>query len=79
MRLTCMGNVLWLGGVLGLVLLPAIGQKKGKDNRSGYDRSARATVLHDAVVYIAADDTSQKLAVVTPGHELVVIERSGRG
>ena len=28
-------------------------------------------------LYIAADDTSQKLAVVTPGHELVVIERSG--
>ncbi len=63
--------------LLATVCLPAVGQKKGKDNRSGYDRSARATVVHDAVVYIAADGTSQKLAVVTPGHELVVIERSG--
>jgi hypothetical protein len=55
----------------------AAAQKKGKDNRSGYDRSARATVLHDAVVYLTADEGAQKLAVVTPGHELVVIDRSG--
>ena len=71
-----------VGGVLvtacGLAaLLPAAAQKKNKDNRSGYDRSARATVLHEAVVYVGPDDASQKLAVVTPGHEMIVVERNG--
>jgi hypothetical protein len=60
-----------------LLTAPLHAQKKGKDNRSGYDRSARATLLHDAIVYVGADDTSQKVAEVTPGHEVVVIERSG--
>ena len=48
-----------------------------KDIRSGYDKSARATVLHNAIVYVAPDDASQKSSLVTPGHELVVIDRSG--
>jgi hypothetical protein len=65
--------------LLTLALAPlAMGaQKKSKDQLSGYDRAARATVVKDAVVYIAADDSSQKLALVTPGHEVVVIDRSG--
>ncbi|ADW70021.1 hypothetical protein [Granulicella tundricola] len=67
---------------LALLLIPAalLAQKKprdNKDNLSGYDRSARATVLHDAVVYVAADDSTQKVAEVTPGHELVIIDHSG--
>ena len=60
-----------------LLTLPCSAQKKGKGALSGYDRSARATVLHAAIVYVAPDDTSQKVAEVTPGHELVVIQRSG--
>lgn len=60
-----------------LLTLPLCAQKKTKDNRSGYDRSARATVLHDALVYVDADDTTQKVAEVTPGHEVVIISRSG--
>jgi hypothetical protein len=60
-----------------LIPLTVFAQKKPKDNLSGYDRSARATVVHDAVVYIAADESSQKLAEITPGHELVVIDHSG--
>lgn len=63
--------------VLLLTTSAAFAQKKPKDNLSGYDRSARATVLHDAVVYVGPDDTSQKVAIVTPGHELVVIDHSG--
>lgn len=47
------------------------------DNKAGYDRAARATVLHEANVYIAADADSQKVSLVTPGHEVVVVERSG--
>lgn len=63
--------------VLFLLVAPLCAQKKPKDNLSGYDKSARATVLHDALVYVDADDTTQKVAEVTPGHELVIIQRSG--
>jgi hypothetical protein len=52
-------------------------QKKPKDTRSGYDRADRATLVHDAIVYVGADDASDKVAEVTPGHEVVVIQRSG--
>ncbi len=70
----------WVCLALSAVLLlasPLHAQKKPKDNLSGYDRSARATVVHNALVYVAADDTSQKVAEVTPGHEVVVIDHSG--
>jgi len=46
------------------------------DKSSGYDLAARATVLHDANVYVAADAGSQQLSTVLPGHEVVVVERS---
>ena len=48
-----------------------------KDNKSGYDRSARATLLHQAVVYVSADADAQRVSLVTPGHEVVVVERNG--
>jgi hypothetical protein len=51
----------------------AFAQKKDK---AGYDRAARATVLHEAVVYVASDADSQRVSLVTPGHEVVVVERS---
>ena len=57
---------------------PVFAQKKPKnDALSGYDRSARATVLHDTVVYVGADDSSQKVAQVLPGHEVVIVQRNG--
>ncbi len=37
----------------------------------------RATVLKVAEVYVAPDAESQKVSVVTPGHEVVITERSG--
>lgn len=53
-------------------------QKKPKaDNRSGYDRSARATVLHTANVYVSPDTGSSPIATVTPGHEVVVTQHNG--
>jgi TolA-binding protein len=55
----------------------ACAQKKGKDNGSGYDRSARATLVHPAVVYVSAEDDAQHIAEVTPGHEVEVVERNG--
>lgn len=54
----------------------ALGQGK-QDTRSGYDRSARATLLHPANVYAAPDESSQRAALVNPGHEVVVSQRSG--
>lgn len=70
-----------VSGAAGLVLLASVSvgvaQKKSKDNQSGYDRSAKATLLHQAVVYVSADGDSQRVSLVTPGHEVVVVERNG--
>ena len=57
-----------------LPIADAAGQAKGQ--KQNYDRAARATVLHDANVYVAADADAQKVSLVTPGHEVVVVERS---
>ncbi len=69
-------RIAWVGSVLVLAPLLALGQKNSKD-KAGYDRAARATVLHTANVYVTADADAQKISLVTPGHEVVVIERTG--
>jgi len=51
--------------------------KKNKDDLSGYDRSARATVLHNANVYVMADSNNPPITTVTPGHEVVLNQRNG--
>jgi hypothetical protein len=61
--------------ILAIATLPTLAQKT-KKAKQDYDRTAIATVVHDAVVYVAADPDSQKLALVTPGHEVVVMERN---
>src|SRR5271170_3559032 len=63
-----------LAAALLLASAGAMGQKKGQDYGSN---APRATVLHDANVYVAADADAQKVSLVTPGHEVVVVERSG--
>ena len=55
----------------------ALAPKKPNDSLSGYDRSARATLVHPAIVYVSPDDDAQHIAEVLPGHEVVVIERNG--
>ncbi len=62
------------GAALLLFASAAIAQKPKND--AGYDRAARATVLHEANVYVAADASSQRVSLVVPGHEVVVVERS---
>src|ERR1700751_1271534 len=47
-----------------------------KKDKSAYDRAPRATLLHDAVVYIASDADSQRVSLVTPGHEVAIVEKS---
>jgi len=56
---------------------PAAGQSKGQRQSQNYDKAARATVVHSANVYVAADADSQKISLVTPGHEVVIVERNG--
>ena len=63
--------------VAALVCGTACAQKKPKNNRSGYDRSARATVVHPAIVYAAAEDNAAHVTEVEPGHEVVVTEHNG--
>lgn len=70
------GFVDWVGVAL-LTASVALGQTKAQKAASGYDRAARATVLHDANVYVAADSDSQRISLVTTGHEVVVVQRSG--
>jgi outer membrane protein assembly factor BamD (BamD/ComL family) len=67
--------------LIALVLLSGGGavhaQRRTKKELAGYDRAARATVLHPAIVYVAAEDNSTHLSDVLPGHEVVVTERNG--
>ena len=75
-------SYLWRFSVMGLAvaMLPmtavVVGQTKAQKQAQNYDRAARATVLHDAVVYVASDADSQKISLVTPGHEVAIVERS---
>jgi hypothetical protein len=39
--------------------------------------AARATVIHATPLYVQGDATSEKLTTVTPGREMVILERSG--
>jgi outer membrane protein assembly factor BamD (BamD/ComL family) len=67
--------------LIALVLSVAVGsaqaQKKTKKELAGYDRAARATIVHPAIVYLSAEDSASHLAEVLPGHEVVVMERNG--
>ncbi len=58
-----------------LTSLAAAAQSKRQAQKD--DPSARATVVHDANVYVAADADAQKISLVTPGHEVVIVERNG--
>src|SRR5271154_3848491 len=76
-------SYLWRSSAMGVataMLLTtgaAVGQTKAQKQAQNYDKAARATVLHDANVYVAADADAQKVSLVTPGHEVVIIERNG--
>ena len=63
-----------------LIVAPGLllAQKPSKqDKRAGYDRAARATVLHVANLYVTADTSAPPIATVTPGHEVVVLAKNG--
>src|ERR1700733_12626962 len=66
---------LGIGAAMLMAGVAALGQKKGKGQ--DYDRTAIATVLHDANVYVASDADAQKISLVTPGHGIQIVEGSG--
>jgi hypothetical protein len=37
-----------------------------------------ATAIRDTLLFVSADNTSEKLATITPGREMVVVEKSGQ-
>jgi hypothetical protein len=76
MKMRAWAAVVVVGAAV-LVSVPAQAQKKSRDNQSGYDRSAKATMVHPAIVYVAADDTSNHVTEVGTGHEVVISERNG--
>ena len=74
-RVGCAAAVVMAAAMLWASVVAA--QSKQEKAASGYDRAARSTVLHAANVYVAADDASQRISLVMPGHEVVVVERNG--
>lgn len=64
-------------GTAALTLSAGVASGQKKEKAAGYDRAARATVLHEANVYVTPDGDAQHISVVTPGHEVVVVQRSG--
>lgn len=64
-----------------LLMSPAVllAQKKkdNNNNDNGYDPSARATVLHNANLYVMADSNDPAIATIKPGHEVVIMQRNG--
>jgi hypothetical protein len=79
MRLSYLYRFSVMGLAVAMLPMTAVvaGQTKAQKQAQNYDRTARATVLHDAIVYVASDADSQKISLVTPGHEVAIVERSG--
>jgi hypothetical protein len=42
-----------------------------------YNESARATVIHEAIVYVETDENSAHVTTVEPGREMVIMEKNG--
>ena len=76
MRFSYLWRCLGVGIAAAMLLTAGASVGQTKAEKQNYDRAARATVLHDANVYVAADADAQKVSLVTPGHEVVVVERS---
>ncbi len=66
-----------IAATLSLTAAAVAGQSRADRQAQNYDKAARFTVVHDANVYVAADADSQKISLVTPGHEVVIVERNG--
>lgn len=63
--------------LLALLCCSATLPAQDPNTTSGYDRSARATVIAPLTVYVAPDTQSQKITSMLPGREMIVEQRSG--
>jgi hypothetical protein len=67
----------WLAIVAALLFVAGAAAAQSKRPPQNYGNAARATVIHSANVYVAPDADSQKVSLVTPGHEVIVTEHNG--
>ena len=78
--MSAMGNrwLRWAGVCAALISMSSAVRAQKSKTDAVYDKAgaARATVLHEANVYVESDANSQRVSVVFPGHEVVVVERS---
>lgn len=63
--------------LLVLLALPAAAQFHKDPERAAANQANRATVLHNASVYAAADSADPPIASITPGHEIVLNQKNG--
>jgi hypothetical protein len=79
MRLKTLSCVLFLaaGFASGSVTRCALGQQKMPQVPTPKN-GTRATLVRVANLYVQADESSDRLAEVTPGRELVIVERNGK-
>jgi outer membrane protein assembly factor BamD (BamD/ComL family) len=61
-----------------LALAPLVLLAQQQKAPAGYDLSARATVIYNTQLYVDPDENSQKITIVTPGHEIVLTEENGQ-
>jgi hypothetical protein len=62
-----------------LLLSPALllaQKKRNKNNAADADPTARATVLHNANLYVMADSNNPAIATIAPGHEVAIMGRN---
>src|SRR6476619_3616768 len=67
-----MRNLIVLPALL-LLALAALAEKPAPPAPKG----SRATVVRDTVVFVAPDTGAQKVGKMTPGREMVIIEKNG--
>jgi hypothetical protein len=65
------------GIAISLLLVTTLHAQKPRNNKSGYDNSDRATVLHVANLYVTAESTAPPISTITPGHEIVISAHNG--
>jgi outer membrane protein assembly factor BamD (BamD/ComL family) len=53
---------------------PALAEKKPQPVPTG----TLATVVRETILFVSADATSERLATITPGREMVIVERNGQ-
>ncbi|MBS1814914.1 MAG: SH3 domain-containing protein [Acidobacteria bacterium] len=67
----------WLLGIALGVSVAGSAAQTASQPQSGYERAARATVLHTTNVYVGADPQSQRITTMLPGRELIIEQKSG--